>query len=195
MKRAIERRAGAPLLVLGLVLAEVGAAQRSGPSGRVVDEAGAPVTGAAACLVVAGAEVLCDATDVEGRYALPASEAVSVRIAASGYMPINVAAVSQASPVVLERAASLKVRVVDAVTGEGLAASEVTLVYSGGRQFGPFPANQAGLSLPTLPPGEVRAVGRAEGYAETTGETVTLVRGRKTELRLALRRAPDASKK
>lgn len=154
-----------------------------------MDAEGNPVVGARACLIVGGVEGLCDLTDVEGRYALPASDAVSVRVAASGFLPVNIAAVPQDSPLVLEQAAALLVRVVDAATGDGVEESEVTVVYTSGRQLGPFPANRNGVSLRTLPAGEVRAVGKAAGYLDATGLTVTLERGKKTEVRLALRRA------
>jgi hypothetical protein len=176
-----------------LLLALAGAASAGpelSPSGIVVDPERKPVSGAKACLIVGGAEGLCNVTGDDGRYALPASASMTVRIAASGFLPISVAAIPQASPIVLERAAALAVLVVDAATGEGVAA-EVTVVYTTGRQLGPFPANRAGLALKTLPAGEVRVLAKAENYADGPGEAVTLVRGKKSETRVLLvRKAP-----
>lgn len=154
-------------------------------TGRVVDGDGKPVEGARACLMVAGAEGLCDATDGDGFYGLPSSEVASVRIVARGYLPRSVAAVSQESPVVLEKAASLRVRLLDKSTKKGLSG-EVVLAYTSGRKLGPFPTNAAGVSLPTLPQGETIPTGRAEGYFDLTGPPVTLVAGSEKAIVLEL---------
>jgi len=192
MKRIPRAVHGTALTLLAVALGPpASAAPGVSPSGVVVDPDGKPVVEAKACLIVGGAEGLCDRTGVDGRYALPASGALTVRIAASGFLPVSVAAVPQQSPIVLERAAALVVLVLDAATGEGVPA-EVTLVYATGRQLGPFPANRAGLALKTLPGGEVRVVAKAKGYADGHGEALTLTRGQRAEARVLLTRGASA---
>jgi len=55
-------------------------------SGHVVDPDGKPVSGARACLLVAGAEGLCAVTDEAGFYGLPDSTVPWVRITAKGFL-------------------------------------------------------------------------------------------------------------
>jgi hypothetical protein len=156
-------------------------------TGRVVTQAGRPIAGARACLVIAGVEELCSDTGTDGAYMLPASASASgVRITARGYLPLKVAAAPQAAPIVLDPAAALVVRLRSAVDDQPVPAGRAFLVYTSGRRMGPFPVNRTGLLLQTIPPGEVRVVGEAEGLAETTSETVDLVAGATREVVLRL---------
>jgi len=159
-------------------------------SGRVVDPEGKPVVAARACLMVGqswSAEGLCDETRAEGSYRLPTPRVPSlVRIVADGFLPSTVTADERAEPVVLRRAASLLVRVLDAKTGQPIPKSEVHLVYPDGEDKGPLPANRAGVLVKALPPGEALVSAKAAGYAERKGDTITLEAGRKTEVELKL---------
>ena len=162
--------------------------------GRVVDSDGRPVAGAQVCVVVGGNPTMCDETAADGSYALPGRDQPAVRIVATGFLPRTIAAVAQASPVVLERAAALRLRGVDRATGKG-TAGEADLVYSTGRKLGPFPLNEAGLAIPTLPPGDARVVVRAAGYREATSEVVRLASGRSAEIVVQLDREAEPAKK
>jgi hypothetical protein len=158
-------------------------------SGHVVDPDGRPVAGGRACAMVGetkAAEGLCVGTDESGFYRLPASGDAVVRIVAEGFLPTRVAAVQQEDPIVLKRAASIVVRVLDAATGSPLEKAEVRLVFTTGEQMGPFPSNRGGLRIAKLPPGDVIPKARAEGYQEKDGNSVTLVAGRQSEVELRL---------
>jgi hypothetical protein len=159
------------------------AAKPSGATGRVVDSTGRAIVDAEVCLVVAGGlPGLGARSQADGSYSLPWGEGASaVRIVVRGYLPRTVAAVAQESPVVLEQAAALRVRVVDRGTGKAAASAEIDIVYSTGRKLGPFPANAAGLSLPTLPVGDARVVVRTPDHREATSGVVRLEAGREAE--------------
>ena len=164
-------------------------------SAQVVDPDGKPIEGATACLVTAGVQQLCGSTNSDGTYVLPGSEVTSVRILARGFLPRTVAAVRQEGPVVLERAASLRVRLIDKSSGKGAVKGKVFLVYSTGRRLGPFPTNAAGVSLKTLPPGNIHPVGQAEGYREATGPSLALVAGQEQEVVVEIERETEAGKR
>lgn len=154
--------------------------KRPTATGRVVDALGHPIVGATACLVIAGAPGLCDETAADGSYALPAGDVPGVRIVARGYMPRTVGAVAQESPIVLERAASVRVRIVNRADGSAVGEGEVDLVYSTGRTLGPFPINLAGVSLPTVPAGDARVVARCAGFDKSSSDTTSLVAGKES---------------
>jgi len=179
-------RFAATLLVAGGFLTAPALAS----SGRVVDPDGKPIPGARACLMIgegADTEGLCDITDPMGAYKLPLAERTPViRIVADGFLPTKVAAVDQEAPIVLDRAATLRVRVLDAVTGHPIPKSQVTLVFANGGKQGPLPANRGGVRAKSLPPGDVIPSAKAKGYRETTGAAVTLVASRETEVELKL---------
>jgi hypothetical protein len=162
----------------------------SAVSGRVVDPEGKPVAGARACIMVGeawSAEGLCDETKAEGGYRLPTPRTPSLlRIVADGFLPSTVTADDRTEPIVLRRAASLLVRVLDAKTGQPIPKSEVHLVYANGEDKGPLPANRAGVLVNALPPGEAVLSAKAAGYAGGKGDTITLEAGRKTEVELKL---------
>lgn len=158
-------------------------------SGVVVDPEGRPIAGARACILVGGEfEGVCVETDANGAYKLMETTLPAVRVSAKGYLPVKVAAVDQAAPIVLRRAASLRVRLRDAGTGESIAAGEVVVTYSTGARRGPVPANAAGVRLHTLEPGEVVVTGRAEGYREGRAAPAVLEGGKETEVVVVLER-------
>jgi hypothetical protein len=164
-------------------------------SGRVADREGRPIADARACIQVEKADGVCSTTDAGGWYKLPDTTLPAVRISAPGFLPRSVAAVDQEGVIVLEAAASLRARLLDATTGEPIADGTLRLASSTGRQIGPFPVNAKGLHVATLVPGRVVATGKADGYRDAVGEEVALVGGEETEIVLRLVRVdvrPDA---
>lgn len=132
-------------------------------SGTVVDREGAPIAGAEACLTRDGRPLLCVTTDANGFWRMPDTAAEKVRVTKTGFLAGEAAAVTQSSPIVLDRAATLLVRVVDGA-GQPIEKGTVTLVYASGRRIGPLPFNRAGMRTPSAPPGPVRVSAQAEGY-------------------------------
>ena len=162
--------------------------------GQVVDPEGNPVEGARACYLLKRTDMtMCVRTDERGFYELPPSHAMKLEISAKGFLPINVAAVEQDAPVALLRAATLRVKIVDARTGDAIRESEVALFYPSGAGKGPVPANASGVILGTLPPGEVIVVGRAIGYLEGRTDAILLEGGAESETILELEPAPADS--
>ncbi|HEX6852996.1 MAG TPA: carboxypeptidase-like regulatory domain-containing protein [Candidatus Polarisedimenticolaceae bacterium] len=145
-------------------------------TGTVVDRQGVPIEGAEACLTTQGRALLCVVTDANGFWRLPDSAAEAVRVVKTGYLPGESAAVTQAAPIVLDRAATLLVRVVDGA-GNPVEKGTVTVVYASGRKIGPLPFNRAGMRTPSLPPGAVRITAEAEGFDPADPAAVTLEAG------------------
>ncbi|HEX5042958.1 MAG TPA: carboxypeptidase-like regulatory domain-containing protein [Candidatus Polarisedimenticolaceae bacterium] len=162
-------------------------------SGRVAGPDGKPLAGARACIQVQGGQGMCSDTDAEGWYRLPETSLSTVRITAAGYLPKSVAAVDQEGIVVLERAAALRARLLDAESGEPIARGELTLASPSGRKRGPFPVNGAGLRVATLAPGRVVPRGSAPGYRDAVGQEVELRAGTETEIVLRLARSTSGS--
>jgi hypothetical protein len=184
--RTAEIRAAVALLAAAGFFASPASADARG---KVVDPDGKPVVGARACLMVgkdAATEGLCEATDPNGSYRLPARETSTVRIVAEGFLPMKVAAVEQEAPIVLGRAASIHVRVLDATTGSPIPLAQVRIVFATGEQKGPFPAKRGGVRVAKLPPGDVVPKATAEGYREGEGSPVALVGGRESKVELRL---------
>jgi hypothetical protein len=145
-------------------------------SGTVVDRQGMPIEGAEACLTTQGQALLCGVTDANGFWRLPDSAAEAVRVTKAGYLPGSSAVVSQAAPIVLDRAATLLVRVVDG-EGKPVEKGTLTLVYASGRKIGPLPFNRAGMRTPSLAPGAVRVTAEADGFVLAASGSVTLEAG------------------
>lgn len=150
-------------------------------SGTVVDAAGAPIEGAETCLVTQGEPVLCVATDAHGFWRLTDTAGEEIRISKSGYLLGTLPPVSPEAPIVLKRAASLRVRVVDRA-GAAVESGTLTLVYASGRKIGPLPFNRAGLLNPSLPPGAVRVTADAKGFTLEAPVAATLEAGRNHEI-------------
>ena len=122
-------------------------------SGQVVDPTGKPVKGARACLVLADREGLCAKTDEVGYYRLPDSNVSKVRISAADFLPSMVAAVDLDRAIVLDRAASLRARLLDDASGESVAGGNLSLSYKTGRKRGPFPPMPPECWFGRSPPG------------------------------------------
>lgn len=170
-----------------MVAAAMVAAGALALSGTVVDALGAPIEGAETCLIVRGEPAYCTPTDVNGFWRLPDSAAESIRITRTGFLAATIAPVPQPAPVPLERAAGLRVRVVDP-TGKPVGPGTLTLVYASGRKIGPFPFNRAGFVNPTLPAGAVRLTAEAEGWSLPAPVAVTLEAGREREVVVTMTR-------
>ncbi len=155
-------------------------------TGRVADVDGKPIAGARACLVQADAEELCVDADAQGHYELPSSAVSGIRITAWGFLPKVIAAADRDAPVVLERAAILRARLVDADTGKAIAKGDLRIAYASGTTKGPFPTNAAGVRVNALPPGEAVPMARAPRYREEKGPIVRLEAGHETEIVLRL---------
>jgi hypothetical protein len=154
--------------------------------GTVVDEQQRPLVDARVCYFVDRIELLCTLTDDQGHFELPVSANDTIRAHAEGYNPKIFSAVVQHGPVVLQRAPSLTVRLVDPA-GEPLAG-EVRISYPSGKEVGPFPINRSGLHIRRgLPPGEIRLRAVAEGFRESEPLAASLEAGEEAVVRIELR--------
>jgi hypothetical protein len=157
-------------------------------SGSVTDTSGKPIAKARVChfQVETNIEPLCVETDTEGRFEVIDSASMKVRVSAPGFFPQTVAATGH-HEIVLERSPSLRVRLVDATTQEPIDEGEVFVIYPSARRKGPFPANRNGVLITrVLDPGQIRVIGRAEGYEESEAVAVELERGQESEATLEL---------
>ena len=161
----------------------------SAASGQVVDPERKPIKGADACYVLQQGQGVCIKTDERGYYKLAPSHIIRVRIFREDFVPQIVSAANHISPVVLERAATLHVRVVDAESGEGVPESEVVVQYSSGVRKGPVPANVFGVILRTMTPGQVVVGASAAGYRENQ-ISAELAGGKETMAMIHLERDP-----
>jgi hypothetical protein len=163
-------------------------------SGVVTDTEGKPVVEARVCHFQpeTGLEQLCVATDEQGRFEIIDTEYMSVRVSLPGYFPETVEAQGH-HEIVLEQSPTLTVRLVEASTRQPIDSGEVFVVYPSASKKGPFPTNQAGVRIArVLQPGEVRLIGRAEGYEDSEPLLVKLERAKHSEATLELRRRADA---
>lgn len=155
--------------------------------GVLQDEDGKGIPNAHACLVSEGLEVFCTKSGEEGRFKLPDAPAPTLRIQALGFQKIEIPAEVPEKPLVMKRAATLMLHVVDAETGEPLERAQVWLRRADGSRRGPAPVNRHGLRLGTLDPGFVRIEVEAGGYEqEWPGETM-LVAGKTIEKTIKLK--------
>lgn len=164
---------------LALALAASGGLA-SAATGTVVHEDDSPFEGARACYVAGGVETLCATTNASGFYELPDSSIDRLRVRADGYLPVTVAGVDQARPIVMRPAASILIRLRDAASGDPVAAGTVTLLFSEGRKLGPAPVNQNGVLFRSQPPGGVVVRATSDDGAEIGTRRVTLVAGEET---------------
>jgi hypothetical protein len=167
---------------LALLTCAIAAFPASAITGTVVDAGKNAVKGARVCYLSADVELLCVETDEVGFYELPDSGLDRIRLTAAGFLPRVLAAVDHASPIVLERSATLLVRLRDVATGEQIRSGEVFVITPSGRRLGPFPSNLAGVRVRGLEPGSVRIDARAEGYEQRDVRPVDLVEGEEAEV-------------
>lgn len=176
-------------LIAASALVLAAALPAAAATGAVVDEQGQPIPGARVCHFIDNIELFCGLAGENGEFDIPDSTAMPMRVTAEGYLSA-IAPCAGYQRVTLKRAPALFARVVDAATGEPIEKSEVVVVYSSSETKGPFPANRAGVRVQrVLKPGDVRVIGRAEGYEPSAPEAVTLKPGEEAEVLLKLARA------
>ena len=175
-------------LLLGAAIGLGFAGSVAALEGKVVDSTGEPVVGARVCYAVERAELLCSATGDDGAFELPDSKMDTLRVVADDFLPIELGAASVVGPIVIRRAPTLVVRLVNAENGEPIADGAVSVVYSTGKVRGPFPVNASGVRVRRLlTPGEVRILAEAAGYRQPGATHVELESGEQTEVTIELR--------
>lgn len=179
-------------LLCGLLPASAWAAA----TGRVVDPDGKPIAGIEVCNILHEVAIDCIKTDAQGYYRIAKPSGVDVFIRGSGYVPRRAAAVESSTPIVLKRAASLLIHVVDADTGQPVPSGKVILNYTSGLQIGKeAPFNRAGVQISSLRPGAILARCEAPGYAPAGPDTVILGEGEQKAITLAMKRRTGAAQK
>jgi len=174
------------VLLFTLLLSSLFAATQAG-EGILVNEKQEPIEGARVCYFVGNIELICSLTDEKGRYELPVSQTDTIRAHAEGYNPRIFSSAAEQGPVTLQRAPVLNVRLVDRASGERLEKAEVIISYPSGKELGPFPANKAGLRIRRgLPVGEIRVVGKADGFLDSDPVAVTLKAGEPSDVTIQL---------
>jgi hypothetical protein len=158
-------------------------------SGTVVDEKGKPVHGARICYSSEDVDLLCAQSDEAGYWILPDSKLDRIRIMLRGYLPQDLPAVERDEPITLRSAAALRVRVLDAATGEPLDKAQGEVIYPSGRKL-EFFTNRAGALLYSLEPGRATVKGLADGYLPGAPQRVMLVAGEEAGLEIRLQAAP-----
>jgi phage tail sheath protein FI len=172
-----------PLVVLmGLTAPAFAAA-----TGQVVAPDGAPVAGAQVCEFVEGTPERCVTADAHGVYRMEDPQRRTLLVRTSGFVPKTIDATPLNTPVVLQRAASLMVTVVDAATGAPLASGRVMINTPAGQRLGDFvPFNKAGVRISTLSPGTVFVRAEAQGYDPGGPLVVDLVGGAERSLKVSM---------
>ena len=174
------------VLLLALLLSSLFTATQAA-EGILVNEKQEPIEGARVCYFVGNIELICSLTDEKGRYELPVSQTDTIRAHAEGYNPRIFSSAAEQGPVTLQRASVLNVRLVDRASGERLEKAEVMISYPSGKELGPFPANKAGLRIRRgLPVGEIRVVGKADGFLDSDPVAVTLKAGEPSDVTIQL---------
>lgn len=157
--------------------------------GRVVDDKGHPLAEVRVCTMLGNVELACAETNDEGRFGLGTGEIARLRFVAEDFLPRDIELGDLPDPVVMKRAPSLMVRVVEAGSKKPVGGGEIYVVYSTGVRRGPFPFNQAGLRVRrALEPGEVKLVVELKGYEVVTSpDGLRLQEGRETEVLLEVK--------
>ena len=180
------------MLFAMLLLAAVPAAghAKTTATGRVVDPEGHPIAGAQVCNVRDGKVQDCVQAGVDGGYRIETPKGQRVFVRASGFVGAEAEAGPRSTPLVLGRAATLVVHVVDAATSQPLASGKVLIYTPSGRTFGdPVPFNRAGLRVSTLEPGDVLVRAEAAGFDPGGPLPISLVAGKEQTLTIPMRKA------
>lgn len=157
-------------------------------SGRVIDPKGDPIAGAQVCYAVAGTDELCVSADEEGSWELPPSRIDTITIRHDGFLPRNIRGGDHAEPIILRPAATILIKLQDA-DGNPIEKGEADILYSSGRQIGPFPISRAaGTRIRSLEPGPIVILGRSEGFAEGRAAESELRAGKETVAVVKLKR-------
>jgi len=164
-------------------------------TGRIQGSDGTPIAGAEVCEQLPGSPEHCVTTDANGVYRMDSPLRPSLFVRASGFVATRIDAVPLDAPVRLQRAATLKVTVVDADKGSPLASGRVMIDSPSGRRIGDFvPFNKSGVRISTLAPGDVFVRAEADGYHPGGPIPVTLEPGveRSVTVPMKKKRAPPS---
>jgi len=162
-------------------------------TGKIVDPDGNALAGATACLMVGNAPGLCSEANADGVFELMDAEVENLRVSAAGFVSRYLPAVTHEQPIVLARAATLRVQLLDASTGRPIERGEVVIAYPSGRKRGPFPVNRFGLIVDRLAPDEVLVLAEAQGYRPPAGKPATLTVGRESTVVVEMDPIPEAA--
>ena len=163
-------------------------------TGTIVGPDKKPIVGAQVCQLVAeGTDGLCVATDMHGRFTLPATEIRNVQITADGYLPHLLAKDPKGGQVVMAEAGALWVRLVNAAD-EPIGSGEVFLIFPSGKRQGPFPVNDQGVRIRTLPLGRYRVLASAQDLVQERSLAVDVAAGKETEAAVRMVAPPTPPK-
>ncbi|HEY0157384.1 MAG TPA: carboxypeptidase-like regulatory domain-containing protein [Thermoanaerobaculia bacterium] len=155
--------------------------------GRVVDETGTPVAGAAVALVTDARDSAGETkTAANGAFMLPAARAAYViTIAKPGFATVTQRVEPGAAPLLvrMQRSGGLRVRITDARTGATLDGYAAALDTAGLQIAKSSDAQKDGAMLLPLAPGPYRIAVSADGYASQSARATVPHEG---ELRFAL---------
>jgi hypothetical protein len=130
--------------------------------------------------------------DAQGVYRMDAPTRARLLVRARGFIPKMVDAAPIGAPVQLERAASLLVVVLDAVTKNPVASGRVMIDSPSGKRIGDFvPFNKLGVRISTLEPGDVFVRVDAAGYTPSGPVPVSLVSGVESSVTVPLKKAAE----
>ena len=166
----------------------IGGAPALAVTGTVTDAAGLPLVQARVCYFQkeTNIEQGCGNPSKTGTFLLPDSKRLMIRASADGYFSQTVPALGHQA-IVLERSPTLTVRLLDDTNGEAIESGEVFVIYSSATMKGPFPTNRAGVKISRiLRSGEVRLIGKADGYEQSEPQAVILEPGKASEVSLRL---------
>ena len=158
-------------------------------TGTVTDTDARPLEHARVCYFQTSTNVEqgCTNPTKTGTFMLPDSRHMMIRASADGYFPETVPALGHQT-IVLKRSPTLTVQLIDDSNGEPIDSGEVFVIYSSATMKGPFPTNRTGVKISrVLQPGDVRLIGKADGYEESKPQVVTLEPGKESEVSLRLR--------
>lgn len=158
--------------------------------GLVLDEESQPIEGANVCLLSGELQVFCANADAKGAFSLPDAPHTGIRIQARGFQMLVLPPEIPDEPFVMERAATLKLQVVDAESGAPVETSEAFILDVDGRKRGPAPVNRHGLKLGTLKPGLIRIEVVADGYTQKSLGQAMLIKGKTADVVVKLHRDP-----
>ncbi len=165
-------------------------------TGTVTDTDARPLEQARVCYfqTQTNVEQGCANPTETGTFKLPDSRHMMIRASAEGYFPETVPALGHQT-IVLKRSPTLTVRLLDDSNDEPIDSGEVFVIYSSATMKGPFPTNRSGVKISrVLQPGDVRLIGKADGYFESKPQAVTLEPGEESEVSLRLRPKPDSQR-
>lgn len=181
--------AALPILVLLAVPAFASA------TGRIVDPEGAPIRGAQVCEALIGSPEHCVPAGSDGVYQVESVLRATLIVRAPGFVAKVIDAAPLTAPVVLQRAATLLVTVVDAGTGISVPSGKVMIDSPSGKRIGDFvPFNKSGVRISTLDPGTVFVRAEADGYAASGPVSVDLVAGEERSVKVSLKKGRPPSR-